>query len=477
MVSLSLALFPLSWALAVSGVDAVHPTSGERLIVKSLFAPEFLQSFAKDFAKNIGGFPAIPVVLLLLLAAGVAEKSGFFDNLVRSIILQAPRLLLTPTLIIAGLLAHLASDAAYVVIVPLGAMIFAKAGRHPVAGLMAMFAAVGAGGQLLVTPLDGVLLGLTDAAARTILPNYTTTIVGIYWLNLAHGALSIVIFWIVTDVFVEPRLGPWRAPERATSPGADDSLKALWIGSLAGVGVIAAFVLAALIPGGPLATPSGNLDGLLGAMTFVVFCVLLASGAAHGSVNGSMKSGTKIIQAMEKSLAEQSGLIIVLLAAALLNILMSSSNIGLVTAVQLANVVSSIGATPTATLSLALILPLIIDFVMPGATGKWVLLSPILVPTLMTQGWSPEIVTAAYRIGDTPINILNPLMIFVPMTFAMAQIYMPELTIGKFLKFMAAYAVPMALVAFAMTLIWAHLGLPPGPGASATISLENLRTN
>lgn len=456
----------VSVVCAAFGAQVTSPVNGEVIAVRSLLSAEVLGQVLRNFIRIVTDFPILPLVLLLAIATGVAEQSGFLDAFVRFLMRLAPRRMLTPAVLLGGTIAGLMSDAAYIIIVPLGAIIFKDAGRHPVAGLCATFAAVGASGSFVVRPGDAVILSVTEAAARTIDPAYTVSVVGYYWFQIAFAAIAILIYWAVTALVVEPMLGRWTGAtaQDDACPGTGDR-RPLVAGSAALLICVAGAIAASSIPGGPLYRAEGG--GLVSAMAAIVFISLMAGGIANGIAAGRVRRLDDIVAMMDRTAREMGGLIILLLVAAYLNAFIAESKLGVVTAVAIADLIRSLGGGAVAALLFAILLPFLMDVIMPGATPKWVILAPVLVPSLMLLGWSPEMTTAAFRIGDAPVNIINPLMVFFPMTLVVAQRYLPGLGIDGFLKIMLCYAAPMAVIMTLVTLAWALAGLAPGPGAPA----------
>ena len=77
-----------------------------------------------------------------MLGVGVADSSGFITTGLKKMLNFTPAKLLTPMLILVAIVSHTAADAGYVLVIPLGGIIFHAAGRHPLAGIAAAFAGV-----------------------------------------------------------------------------------------------------------------------------------------------------------------------------------------------------------------------------------------------------------------------------------------------------------------------------------------------
>ncbi|HBB25941.1 MAG TPA: aminobenzoyl-glutamate transporter, partial [Bacteroidetes bacterium] len=157
----ALLVIAVSWLFSTLGVVVTHPGTKETISVVNLLAPSSIQRMFTDAVKNFTDFPPLGLVLVTMIGIAVAERSGFITALLRATVLNVPRPLLTAALVFAGVNSSLVADAGYVVLIPLGAVIFAAVGRHPLAGLSAAFAGVAGGfsANLSITSLDPLLGG------------------------------------------------------------------------------------------------------------------------------------------------------------------------------------------------------------------------------------------------------------------------------------------------------------------------------
>ncbi len=217
---LIIALVVISIIASFSGVSALHPTSidegtGAPLQIEavSLLAAENIQRLWVEMPKTFTHFHPLGYVLVVMLGAGVAERSGFFAAGMASAVKSAPSALLTPVVALVAMLGNHAADAGYVVLIPLAGILFAAAGRHPMAGIAAAFAGVSGGFSANISPgqLDALLFGITEEAvgASMLDPSWTANIAGNWYFISAMTLLYLPIIWYVTDRIIEPRLGPW----------------------------------------------------------------------------------------------------------------------------------------------------------------------------------------------------------------------------------------------------------------------------
>lgn len=213
------ALVVASVVCSALGVSAVNPVDGKRLAAQSLLAPGNVRTLLVEMPRTLTGFAPLGYVLLIMLGAGLAERAGLLSAAIRVLVARTPRLLVTPMVILLGLLSNHAADTGFVILLPLAGAAFAAVGRHPVAGIAAAFAGVvgSFAGNPLPGQFDALILGLSEPAARLIDAHWTANLAGDWFFTAAGAAVFVPVGWWVTVRVVEPRLGPWRPPEEAVA--------------------------------------------------------------------------------------------------------------------------------------------------------------------------------------------------------------------------------------------------------------------
>ena len=223
-----------SWLLSELGVTVVHPKDGSLIEPINLVSREGLHWILENTVTNYTGFAPLGTVLVALLGIGVAEKSGLMATVLRLLVHTAPRRLLTFVIVLAGVMSNMASDVGYVLLVPLGAIIFLSVGRHPIAGLAAAFAGVSGGfsANLLLGTIDPLLAGITQEAARIIDFEYTVTPACNYYFMFTSTFVIAALGTWVTEKIVIPRLGAYEGQpdgqEDDLQPLTPDEKKGLW---------------------------------------------------------------------------------------------------------------------------------------------------------------------------------------------------------------------------------------------------------
>jgi aminobenzoyl-glutamate transport protein len=471
-----LALIILSLVGAGLGWESVNPVTGDVLRAQSLLSPENLSKLIIDMPKTLAAFPPLGIVLTVVYGAAVAERAGLFTTAFRGMLLNAPRFILTPVVAVTGMVSHHASDASYVVVIPLAAVIFAAAGRHPLAGLAAGFAAVSGGfaGNLFPGASDALILGITEPAAQLIDPNYTVTIAGNWFFSIGMVVVFTPIIWFLTDVVIEPRLKK-RAPIEVEGPKADEKTpltreekRGLAFAGLTLLGMIALWTVILLIPGSPFidpeAEPNTRLNPLYQSLVAFFAVLFFLAGAAYGVGAGTVKSHRDLVVMMRDGIAQMAPYVVLAFFAAHFVAMFNWSGLGPILAVSGAEYLKTL-ALPAPMLLVAVVLvSCFFDLFIGSASAKWSALAPIVVPMFMLLGISPEMTTAAYRMGDSVTNIATPLMSYFPLILTFAQRWDPKFGLGSLMSTMLPYAGVFLIAGLAMVGMWVALDLPLGPG-------------
>ncbi len=487
-----LGVVAISVVAALTGVSAEHPiqldADGNPLIVsaESLLSAANIQRLLVEMPATFTGFHPLGYVLVVMLGAGVAERSGLFAAAMSSAVAKAPKVLLTPVVALIGMLGNLAADAAYVVLIPLAGIIFAAAGRHPIAGIAAGFAGVSGGfsANLLPGQLEALLFGITESAVETILPSWDANLAGNYYFIATMTFLFLPVIWYVTDKIIEPRLAPIVPGELESSTAgiindpntsiSADEKKGLSRAGWAVIGVIALWVFLCIGPGTPLidedAIPEARLTPLFQSLVAAFFVLFLAAGWAYGSAAGSVKSHRDIVRMMSEAMGDLAYYLVLAFTAAHFVAMFNWSNLGLIFAINGAAFLEASSLPDSILLALIVLFGATINLFVGSASAKWALLAPVLVPMLMLLGISPEMSTAAYRVGDSATNIITPLMPYFPLILVFCQRWQKEFGLGSLAATMLPYSMLLLGTGLAMTMIWVILGIPLGPGAPVEFS-------
>ena len=479
-VGLIALLMAMSAVGAAAGWSAVNPVTGETLSVKSLLSEQSLQLLITETPRTYAGFAPLGLVLTIMLGAGVADRSGLFAALVRASLSAVPERALVPAVMLTGMLTCHAVDAGYVVFVPLAGLIFAAAGRHPVLGLAVGFAGVcvGLAGNLLPGQYDVLILGITETGARLIEPGWTMNPVGNWWFSIGIAVLFTALGWIVTERIVAPRLGAWHgdgpaASERQAAQLTTAERRGLRAAGLAALGVVALFAALSLWPGfTPLydeaAAPGQRLTPLFRGLTPGFLLLFLATGWAYGAVAGTVRSHRDIVAMMAKGLEGMLPYLVLVFFAAQFVAMFGWSNLGPITAIVGADQLRAMHAPPALLLPMLTTMSAWLDFLIASGSAKWTAMAPVAAPMMMLLGISPEMTTAAYRVGDTVTNLISPLNPYFVLTLAFCRRWIPDFRLGSLLALLLPLSIAFFLGGAVLTAIWVALEIPVGPGAAVS---------
>ena len=470
-------LMGLSIVGAGLGWQAVNPVTGDTLIAQSLLSSENLEKLIIGMPRTLADFPPLGIVITIIYGAAVAERTGLFTTAIRGALLNAPKLILTPVVVIVGMVSHHASDASYVVVIPLAAVIFAAAGRHPLAGLAAGFAAVSGGyaGNLFPGASDALILGITEPAAHLIDPSYQVSIAGNWFFIIGVVIVFTPIVWFITDRVIEPRLGRWLPPPGVAPPAQEErepltalQKRGLLFAGLALLAMIALWALITALPGSPFidpeAEPAQKFNPLYRSLAAFFAVTFFVTGAAFGAGAGTIRSHRDLVRMMGEGIAVLAPYIVLAFFAAHFVAMFNWSGLGPILAVNAAASLREL-AMPTPLLLISVVLvSCFFDLFIGSASAKWSALAPIVVPMFMLLGISPEMTTAAYRMGDSVTNIATPLMSYFPLILAFAQRWDPRFGLGSLMATMLPYAGSFLVAGLIMVAAWVALDLPLGPG-------------
>jgi aminobenzoyl-glutamate transport protein len=468
----------ISALLSMFSFGAIDPRSGEPIQVLNLLGGRQLTSFTSDMVTIFTGFHPLGVVLVAMLGIGVAEHVGFINAGLRSLLAVTSRKLLTPMLIVVALLSHLAVDAGYVLVIPLGGVIFYAAGRHPLAGIAAAFAGVSGGFSASFVPvvLDPQLAGITQEAARLLDPDALVNPLVNYYFTAASSVLIVALGWWLTDRVIEPRLlragtkvdGDMSEMPKFEEPTAAEGrgLKAAMV--TLGLGVL--LLVASSWPessawrsptnGGLAATDAPIMRSIVA----LIFLLFLLPAIAYGIGAGTVKSHRDVVQGMVKAMNSMSYYLVLVFFMALFIAAFNRSNLGVLLALEGGAALKSLGLPVTVTLVGIVLLSCFINLFVGSASAKWALLAPIFVPMLMQLDIDPATTQAAYRVGDSSTNIITPLMPYFALVVVFCQRYVKSSGIGTVVALMLPYSVTF-LVCWSLLLVaWLLLGLPLGVG-------------
>jgi len=480
------ALFALT-ALVLSAVghvlgwEVVHPGTKEIVRTDNLLSHNGIHRVLLEMVDNFTGFAPLGIVLVAMLGIGIAEQSGLINAVIRMLVLNSPRHLLTFVIVFAGVLSNVASDVGYILLIPLAGVIFLAVGRHPVAGMAAAFAGVSGGfsANLVLGTVDPLLAGLSQEAARILDSSYEVNPTSNYYFMVASTFVIAFAGTFVTERVVEPRLGKYIGAAEEKDNSFDKLLKKEKKGLLMAMLTLIAILIITLVgiipEDGFFRGSDGGLHSspLIRGVVAMLFITAAALGLAYGFITGAFKNDADVLKGMATSMKTLATYIVLVFFAAQFVAYFKWSNLGIIMAVKGANLLMStdIGLIPL--MILFILLAATINMLMGSASAKWAILAPIFIPVFMIMGYSPELSQVVYRIGDSVTNVISPMMSFFALIIAFVQKYDPKAGIGTIIAVMVPYSIVFLVLWILLLVVWLTLGIPLGPGAGIHYTLPN----
>ncbi len=470
----AVSLIGLSWFFSKLGLSAQNPKDGSVVETVNLVSQEGLHWIFENTIANFTGFAPLGTVLVAMLGIGVAEKSGLIGTALRLLVHSAPRRLLTFVIVLAGVMSNTASDVGYVLLVPMGALIFLSVGRHPIAGLAAAFAGVSGGfsANLLLGTIDPLLSGITEEAARIVDPTYTVSPACNYYFMVVSTFFVAATGTWVTEKVIVPRLGKWEGKVEGGSDTieklAPEEKRGLWWAFAVSL-VLLILVLIGLVPENGILRQVGtgsvlHSSFMHGIVTFIFLGGLL-SGLAYGLAAGTYKTDTDVVKGMKSGMESLALFMVLVFFAAQFVAYFKYTNLGMILAIKGAEALQASGLGPIPLMICFVLLAALINLCMGSASAKWAFMAPVFVPMFMLLGYSPELIQGVYRIGDSSTNLISPMMSFFALIVAYLQRYDSKAGIGTVIATMLPYSMAFLVVWMLLLVVWLLLGLPLGPGA------------
>ncbi|MFF7656107.1 AbgT family transporter [Streptomyces sp. NPDC007983] len=483
---LSALLAVVSWGLAAADVSADNPADGKSVVVRSLISVDGVRSMITDAITNYATFPPLGTILVVMLGVAVADKSGMLTAMLRAGVSRVPARWMTFALAFTAMVAHIASDAAYVVLVPLGGLAFRAVGRSPILGIVVAFVGVSAGydASPLITPMDAVLSGLTTAAAHTVDPGYTVTPLSNYFFSIASSVVLASVITLVTEKVLARQVAALppdteKTDTGGTAAGGDAGADAVALdlrpeerrglrrSGLVFLLFLAAIVVAMIPTGSPLRGEGGSIveSPVLSGIAVVLGVLFALLGTVYGRAAGTVRGSRDIPDFMAQGMREMAPILVLFFAISQFLAYFKWTGVGQVLAIRGADLLKDLGVTgPVAFLGIVLVCT-VINLAMTSGSAMWALVSPVFVPMLMFLDVPPEATQAIYRIADSCTNAITPMSAYFVMALGFLQRYRRSAGIGTLASLTLPLSVAMLVTWTLLFYAWWALGIPLGPGA------------
>ncbi len=456
-----------------------------RVEIQSLLTVDGIRFIFTSFLDNFANFRVVATIFVAMIGVGVAEHAGLMAALIRKLVAVAPGTALTFVIILVGGLSSVATDAGYLILIPLAGAAYLSVGRHPIAGIAAAFAGVSAAFSvnILIAPLDALLTEMTNEALSTVAGAEPISITANWYFNVVSTLLFAVVMTVITARLIEPRLGTYQpetapagegdgevTPEPAAEIDAAAESKGLRYASLGVLGSLIVILLLTLPSGAPLRDPeNGDIIGntpFMDSLIFMITMIFLVAGVCYGIGAGTVKTSTDVINGITKTFQAQGGLVFILLVISQFIAFFNFSRMPQVLAGWMADLLQRADVNEVILLIGFILVIALIDIIMTGSLPKWAIFAPIFVPLFANLGIAPQTVLAAYRIGDSPFNVITPMMVYLPFIVIVAQRYQRSAGLGTIIALMIPYALINLILWTIFFVLWYLIGIPLGPGSS-----------
>lgn len=477
-IILALAVVVVSFLVVQAGitVDYFDAKEGEAATVSAvnLLSAEGLRYIFNSATKNFTNFAPLGTVLVAMLGVGVAEWSGLINVSLKKLLTNTNPKFLTAVVVFAGIMSNIASDAGYVVVIPLGAIVFAGAGRHPIAGLAAAFAGVSGGfsANLLIGTLEPLLSGITNEALISGGIDYTVLPTGNYYFLIVSTFLLTILGTIVTNRIVEPALGEYTGDYVPNDDPITEKENKGLRNALISLLIFAAVMLLLTVPANAAfktvdAAGDLNLNEFMSnGLIFLILLLFMIPGVAFGKTTGKISNSNDFVESMSDAMKSMGSYLVLAFFAAQFVSYFTTSNLGIILSVKGAEFLDRVNFTGVPLILAFMLLTAFINLFIGSASAKWAIMAPIFIPMFYVMGYSPELTQMAYRIGDSTTNIISPLMNYFAMILVFVKRYDKKSGLGTLVSTMLPYSIVFLIGWTTLMIIWFLLELPLGPGAA-----------
>lgn len=486
MILIGLAIL-LSGILALLGIGATNPAEGNWVAVESLLSLRGIKYIFQSTVANFASFTPLSMLIIILIGIGIMDKSGFLKTTFSLITRKCQKKTITFVLVLICIISSIGGDLAYVVMIPLSALLFYYGRRNPLHGIVISFAALtcGTGLSIFKTSVDSSLDVLTLDAAHILDSSYTLSYLGYFVImTVAIFVLAAVITYVAEKFSVNDVPKYEFKDEKKEFKLAKRDIRGLIFAGTFGIIYLLIFIYN-IIPGLPL---SGNLldysqklyiDKLFNpnsffsqGFVFIVTIWFVILGLFYGLGSRSIKNNNDFCDYLTHSLDGIGRTIILILLSSILINVFKKTNIGTVVTALIGNLISNCKFTGIPLLLMFFFGTAIATILLPNTVNKWTILASTCVPTLMNVGFSPEFIQVIFRFAESMTYGLTPIMAYFVIYLAYMEKYNTSdkpIGIFKILNYQKKYALATGVVLLILLIIWYLVGLPIGINVMPTI--------
>ncbi|MFH4877030.1 AbgT family transporter [Staphylococcus cohnii] len=474
-----LGLAIITWIVSLFHVTVKHPGTGNTIAIKNILSKDGISMILNDAIKNFSEFPALGLVLSVMLGVGIAERTGYFDKLMVQIVHKAPKQIIVPVIILIGIIGNAAGDAAPIVLPPLTAMVFIKLGYHPIAGLAMAYASAlgGFSANVMIGMSDALLYAFTEPATKIVSDKITVNVaMNWYFIAASVAVLLPAVYW-VTMRFVIPRLGSYDDTQSNIKIDDDNhgltskESKAVFWANISFITTLILLIVMAIPQNSFLRNAkTGSLlndSPIINGVGLIILLIFLVPGLVYGIIMKEFNSSKDLGKMLSDSMASMGSFIVIVFFAAQLLAFLEWSNLGMIVAVKGVEVLQ--GQNGIVLILGVIFLGALINLLVGSASAKWGILAPIFIPMLVIVGFHPAFTQMLYRIGDSISNPITPMMPYLPLLLSYAQKYDKNMKLGSLLSSLMPYTIILSIVWPIFMIIWYLLGWPLGPGGPLNV--------
>lgn len=486
MILIGLAIL-LSGILALFGVGAINPAEGNWVAVESLLSLRGIKYIFQSTVSNFASFTPLSMLIIILIGIGIMDKSGFLKTTFSLLTRKFQKKTITFVLALICIISSIGGDLAYVVMIPLSALLFYYGRRNPLHGIVISFAALtcGTGLSVFKTSVDSSLDVLTLDAAHILDSSYTLNYLGYFIIMTVAIIVSSAVITYIAEKFSVNDVPKYEfKDEKKELKLAKRDIRGLIFAGTFGIIYLLIFIYN-IIPGLPL---SGNLldysqklyiDKLFNpnsffsqGFVFIITIWFVILGLFYGLGSRSIKSSNDFCDYLTHSLDGIGRTIILILLSSILINVFKKTNIGIVATSLIGNLISNCKFTGIPLLLMFFFGTALATILLPNTVNKWTILAPTCVPTLMNVGFSPEFIQVIFRFAESMTYGLTPIMAYFVIYLAYMEKYNTAdnpIGIFKILNYQKKYALAAGVVFLVLSIIWYLVGLPIGIGVMPTI--------
>lgn len=459
-----------SWIFGKLGVSVENPADGEMIEAVNLLSGEGIVMILTEAISNFGAFPPLAMVLVVMIGIGIAEKTGYFEALMKRSLEITPTALIIPMVIFVGIISNVAGDAGPVILPPIAAMIFIRLGLNPIGGIFMAYAATNGAfaANFILGMTDALAVAFTEPAAQLIDPEYSGNIaMNYYFIAVSAIFLMLIIYFVAKKISI-PRLGKYDGPPVDDEPLTAKEKSSLIWANISAVIVLAIIAIATLLPDGILRNAeTGSIlqeSPLMDSAVFLITILFFVPGLVFGVLMKNIDGTKGFAKMLGDSMGSMGQYIVLVFFAAQMLAYFSWSNLGPILAVSGSDLLQSINLTGIPLFIGFILVVAVINLLIGSASAKWAILAPVFIPMFMLLGYDPAFTQMLYRVGDSVTNPIAPMMPFLPLIIMYAQRYQKDIKIGTVIANLIPYSIALLIAWSIFVIVWYLLGIPVGPG-------------